>query len=289
MLKHEVVSIRALEVPPPTPVGAIWPALLGIKGHTGAYPVISIITPVKRGGGTWLIEAWNSLFAQTNTHWEWLVELDGNGEMEPEIKALLQVADARLKVASCGVQMYAAACRNMALSRALGRWVLPLDADDSLAPNALELLLTAAVDNDAGAAVGAIRDISADGLYADRAHHYPSGVRKKGETYRLSLQVQGMIQHGVGTLMNTRLLTSLGGYPATPYAQDLMVQYMMSANAHIVAIPEVTYYYRRHREQMTASVSDAYWKLAQWRSRVLLTRMVLAHQGDAVLPDCPVV
>ncbi len=93
----------------------------------------------------------------------------------------------------------------------------------------------------------------------------------------------------VGTLMETRLLVQIGGYPAVPYAQDLLVQYLISAFGGILAIPNITYIHRRHDTQMTAVNNEVQWRLAQWRSRVALSRMVVAaHDTTTKLPEYPV-
>ena len=279
---------RDNDTTPPTPPGAIWPAITGKRASRPVKPVISIITPVKRGGGRWLAQCWDSLLDQDETRWEWLIELDGNGEMEVDLKQLIERADSRLKIASCGLQMFAAACRNMALSRAQSEWILPLDADDQLPPKALSTLLQAVTASGAKACVGTIEIMHPDGTRSQEHHKFAHGHRKLGESYKMALELQQMPHLSVGTLMETRLLTMLGGYPATPYAQDLLVQYLISGFGDIVAIPETTYIYRRHTEQMTNEVNDSSWRLAQWRSRTMLSRMVVAHDPTAELPDYPV-
>jgi glycosyltransferase involved in cell wall biosynthesis len=275
---------------PSTPSGAVWPAIEGRAKVVTAIPKISIITPVKRGGTEWIMECWDSLIAQDETSWEWLLELDGVGELEKNVQSLLNIADSRLKVAGCGIQMFGAACRNMALSRAKGHWVLPLDADDKLPPPAaLSTLLTAIEKTNAKACVGSIRVISSDGSSSEQSHNHEPGIRNAGETNQLALASQQMPHLSVGTLMETHLLTLLGGYPALPYAQDLIVQYLMPDFGGIIAVPEVTYIYRRHNAQMTANIREEQWRLAQWCSRVALSRMVVAaYDISAILPDYPV-
>lgn len=288
--KPRVIPPRANDNAPPAPSGAVWPAIAGRnKKAKNDFPLISVITPVKRGGGKWLMECWKSLEGQDEKNWEWLVELDGGGELEKNIQDLLSIADSRLKVAGCGIQMYAAACRNMALSRAKGHWVFPLDADDKLPFGALSTLLGAIKGTDSQACVGSIAVLAPDGSITYEAHKYAHGQRKPGEAHRLAISSQQMPHISVGTLMETRLLTQLGGYPAVPYAQDLMVQYLISAFGGILVIPETTYIYRRHDTQMTSGITENQWRLAQWRSRVALSRMVVANQDpSAALPEYPV-
>lgn len=285
---QKIIPARDHDEAPKTPPGAIWPPLFGKSRQVTETPVISVITPVKRGGGRWLNECWDSLLTQDEERWEWLLELDGNGDIEQDIINLLKRADSRLKVASCGVQMYAAACRNMALSRAQGKWVLPLDADDKLAPNALRILLCAVQSNNAKASVGTISIEMPDGSRVTEHHKSTHGHRKFGETTKLALELKGLPHLSVGTLMETRLLTKLGGYPAVPYAQDLLVQYLVVGFGDIVAVSETTYIYRRHDNQMTNEADDLPWRLSQWRSRVALSRMVVANDTTYELPDYPV-
>lgn len=287
-MKLKKLPPRAQDEAPRTPPGAIWPALVGKRRSNFEQPLISIITPVKRGGGYWLKECYESLLRQDESRWEWLVELDGNGELEPEISELLEQADSRLKIASCGIQMYAAACRNMALSRARGKWIFPLDADDILPSDSLSTLLNAVETANAKASVGTIEILNSDGTRTKESHKFTHGLRMQSESITIALKLQQLPHLSVGTLMETRLLTMLGGYPAAPYAQDLLVQYLISGFGDIVAVPVTTYIHRRHDQQMTNEENDAPWRLAQWRSRVMLSRMAVAHMPKVDLPDHPV-
>jgi glycosyltransferase involved in cell wall biosynthesis len=289
MVQLRSIPKRDNDEAPETPTGALWPVRFGQQNAvTTQYPKISIITPVKRGSTKWLNECWESLAAQDEIEWEWLVELDGNGPIEPDILKLLETADSRLKLAGCGIQMYGAATRNMALSRAQGQWVLPLDADDMLAPNALSTLLAAAEDSSAKVIVGTIDVLFPDGSTKHDTHSFPAGYRPADEILDLVVTLQRMPHHAVGTLMDTRLLTQFGGYPAVPYAQDLLVQYLLASRVGIVAIPQTTYIYRHHDAQMTADTTSETWRLAQWRSRIALSRMLAAPDQTVELPDHPI-
>ncbi len=103
---------------------------------------VSVVVPAFQAEAT-LRDAFASLTAQTFGGWEAVVVDDGSTDRTGGIAAELAAADARVRVvrqANAGVS----AARNAGLEAAAAEWVLFLDADDRLTPDALEHLLTAA-------------------------------------------------------------------------------------------------------------------------------------------------
>lgn len=105
---------------------------------------VSIVIPCFNHGA-FLEEALRSVSAQTFAGHETIVVNDGS--TDPATNRLLdRLADEGLKVMKT-VNRGPAAARNFAISKARGEFILPLDADDRIAPRFLELAV-AAMDAD---------------------------------------------------------------------------------------------------------------------------------------------
>lgn len=100
-------------------------------------PVVSVVIPCY-GQAQYLSEAVASVVAQTFTDWELLIVDDGSQDHTVEVaRSLLdQYPDRRLRLLS-GPNRGVAAARNLGIESTLGRYILPLDADDSISPDML--------------------------------------------------------------------------------------------------------------------------------------------------------
>lgn len=97
-------------------------------------PRVSVIIPCYNQGA-FIVEAVNSVIAQTFTDWEIIIVNDGSTENETN-ELLEQYAPPKsfyFKTENKGVS----AARNFAISKATGEYILPLDADDYIAPDYL--------------------------------------------------------------------------------------------------------------------------------------------------------
>ena len=100
-------------------------------------PLVSIITPYYNSGQR-IQECAESVYAQTCDNWEWIIVSDGSDEKNRE--ALMSVKRAKLSFIS--ERRSPSACRNDAASMARGDYIVALDADNVLEPNALEKWLS---------------------------------------------------------------------------------------------------------------------------------------------------
>ena len=97
------------------------------------HPVISIVIPVGPGHAPYLIDALDSVQAQTFVEWEAIVVNDSGSPLDRAGSPWARVIDAG--------GLGAGAARNVGLRAARAPFVLFLDADDLITPLTLELLL----------------------------------------------------------------------------------------------------------------------------------------------------
>lgn len=100
--------------------------------------VVSIITP-SFNRATLVTETAESIMAQTYPHWEWMIVDDGSTDNSWDVLQGLAARDSRIKIhhRDRGPKG-ACTCRNMAVERSTGDYLLFLDTDDILAPFCLE-------------------------------------------------------------------------------------------------------------------------------------------------------
>lgn len=110
-----------------------------------SQPLISVIVPVYNAA-PYLSACLDSLLHQTYPHLQILLINDGSEDDSPRLLAQYQAQDPRIEVLTQPNQGQAAA-RNAGLQRAKGEWVAFVDADDQVAPNLFEHLLSLPVES----------------------------------------------------------------------------------------------------------------------------------------------
>ena len=110
---------------------------------TNNTPLISIVMPVYNAA-RFLYPCLNSVLAQTYKNWELLVVDDGSTDDSKKIIQEFAAKEHRIQLiakANEGVSI----ARNVALETVNGQFVYFIDADDIVSPNALEIMVCAAV------------------------------------------------------------------------------------------------------------------------------------------------
>ncbi|MFF3910133.1 glycosyltransferase family 2 protein [Streptomyces sp. NPDC001848] len=118
----------------------------------GSDPVVSVVIPC-HDYARYLPEAVSSVLAQTYRDWELVIVDDGSTDDTAEVAQglIARHPDRRIRLlrqANAGVS----AARNTGIEAAAGRYILPLDADDVIAPTMLEKTV-AVLDGDPGIAI----------------------------------------------------------------------------------------------------------------------------------------
>lgn len=216
-------------------------AALQATAAAAAEPVLlSVLMPVYRPGLDALRAAMASVRAQTWPHWQLCVADDASDL--PEVQALLTqaaAADARISLTVRADNGHISAASNSALALARGAWVVLLDHDDLLHPDALLHL---------AAAIAKQPDLGL--LFSDEDKCDEQGIRyrpygKPGWNPDLMLG-QNMVSH-LGAY-RADLVRQVGGFRlglegSQDYDLALRVRRLLAAQ-QIRHIPQVLYHWR---------------------------------------------
>jgi O-antigen biosynthesis protein len=202
--------------------------------------LVSIIMPVYRTNLTHLASTIESVLAQSYHNWELIIIDDGSHQ--PSLRTCLESyvsRDRRIRCYFNRVNGGISKASNQALRKATGKYVVFLDHDDLLVDEAIEVLLSAAL-NTRGRLVYADEDkVDEFGVLSEPA-------LKPDWNYRLLLSIN-YICHPV--LINRELLESVGWLrPELDGAQDhdLMLRLCEKCEpGEIIHVPEILYHWRK--------------------------------------------
>lgn len=205
--------------------------------------LFSVVIPVFNSSDT-LRFCLDSLAVQTCADWEAVCVDDGSTDASPAVLEESAKGDSRIRVlhkANGGV----ASARNLALEHVRGEWVVFLDADDTLAPDALFLLSRArAKFPDSEVVCFGTRPVPRDASLSDWA---PSDCARIDDVSARLPNV--LLEFGILTRAYRRDL--LAGLRFSPYCvgEDLvfMISAMLRAR-HAARVSAALYGYRQHAE-----------------------------------------
>jgi len=183
----------------------------------GMAPRVSIITPAYNVA-PFIGTALRSLLAQTMRDWEAVVVDDGSTDATAETVAVFPDSRIRLiRQDNAGVS----AARGRAMAAASGDCLLFLDADDWLAPDALERLLAALdAEPDAVAAYGPFAFVAEDAVPGDTPLRVKSGPFPSGDVVAALLR-ENLLANGGHLLVRRGAMARCGGFRAhIRYGED---------------------------------------------------------------------
>ena len=123
-------------------------------------PKVSVIIPCYNQS-QYLKESVQSILNQNMTDWELIIVNDASPDNTGEIADELASQDDRISVIHNKQNLYLSEARNTAMRVAKGKYFIPLDADDKLEYNALELLTShLEVHNDVHITYGALKAVN---------------------------------------------------------------------------------------------------------------------------------
>lgn len=197
--------------------------------------LVSIIVP-SYNQGPYLAEALDSVLVQTYANWECIVVDDGSQDNTAEVAKSYCAKDSRIQYVyqeNSGVS----AARNNGVAHSKGVYILPLDGDDKIAPEFLELTLKEIV-----------KDRNIRVVYTDVQYF---GARN--DIYRLpdfSLeQLLGMNVMCITSLFRREDFDKTGGFNTNMKEGfedwDFWLSMFQDGEGTAVKIPKVLFYYRR--------------------------------------------
>ena len=198
-------------------------------------PAVSILTPafdVARYVGA----AVGSVLAQTFPDWEMLVVDDGSRDNTAEVVAGCQDKRIRLiRQENAGVS----AARSRAIAEARGEAVLFLDADDWLAPDALERLMVALASVPAAiAAHGAYAVMAEDARPGDPPLRLKGAPALSGDLLE-RLLVQNLFVNGGHMLVRREAIAAAGPFlPHLRYGEDWEYWIRLALQGPFVAVED---------------------------------------------------
>lgn len=207
-----------------------------------ADPVFTIILPT-RNRLTYLKEAIKSVRAQAG-EWELVVVVDGS--TDGTVEWLSGLEDRRVLMRVLTEQSGIATARNTGFMAARGRYVLPMDDDDRLAPGTLRSL-GAALDRfqEAVAAVGATMVFDNKGQRRRLRHPRRTLVRNVSADVMFGWPVPPG-----SSLFRTEVLRAVGGWrDGLTQGEDQDLWLRLASRGPVALIPEIVLYYRRHEGQ----------------------------------------
>ena len=198
--------------------------------HDRQNPFVSVIIPVGPGHEKYLIDAVESVFAQTYHHWELIVVNDTG-------KALDMAGMPYARVFNTKGSVGPASARDMGAKNATGQTLLWLDADDYLMPTALEKMTAVAIEQgDCVVYSDWLRD---DGDISKPLKYHATKDFECGFTLR-------KMQHANAALVPKQYYFKIGGYDKTIpgwedwfYYNDLQIAGLCSFR-----IPQALFVYR---------------------------------------------
>jgi glycosyltransferase involved in cell wall biosynthesis len=163
--------------------------------------------------GQYVLDAVSSVMAQTMDDYELLI-VDDCSTDETQVKVADLDKVGRIRYLRTPQNLGLAGARNYGWQHARGKYILFLDADDMLAPNALDILSTA-LDRDSSIhiAYGALDTMAADGT-ARKRNPWPAGA------FSWHAQLAHLNQLHGASLMRREVLERSGGYRARDWRSE---------------------------------------------------------------------
>ena len=196
-------------------------------------PLVSIITPCYNQA-QYLPDALNSLLLQSFQNWECIIVNDGSKDDTEAIALSFCEKDRRFHYYN---KENSGVCdtRNFAVTHCIGKFILPLDADDIIEPSYLEKgVAVMKSDNDVDVVYGRAMFFGA----------YNGEIILKPYAYS-TLLLENVFYNSV--LFRKSLFESVGGYNNNMRSGwedwELMIS-MLNEKSNVVKLPDICFYYR---------------------------------------------
>lgn len=206
--------------------------------------IVSIETPVAKGA--FLHSCVRSVLAQTDDRWRFSLWWDGGDESSRRILAEIEALDHPSITVRFGEQRGIAGARRALTESSCGEYILPLDDDDCLAPDAVAGFLDAAGRAPWAGVVRARRVfIDEGGQRVDEADWFPFAPRR----YYSGMTVD-LLNHAQPTLIARHAYDRTSGWEGFPdyggAGEDCDMVAKIEEVADVVLLDRCLYHYRLH-------------------------------------------
>lgn len=237
-------------------------------------PKVSVVIP-SYNLGRYLPDAVRSVQAQTMEDWEIVIVDDASTDDSLDIASELYLTDSRIRVIRNEENLYLAGALNKGIEEAWGRYIVPLDADNMLAPDCLETL-SRALDGDRGIdiAYGACRFVQEDGTTPDYSVGQ-DGISGWPRDFSFRHQVQERNQIPSTSMYRRKVWERSGGYRRrfrTAEDADYWTRASSLGFAPRRVTNKVTLIYRQRVDSMSRIEEKPHW--ASWYPWSRLHRLV---------------
>jgi glycosyltransferase involved in cell wall biosynthesis len=241
-------------------------------------PLVSVVVPAYNAEKS-IQDTLQSVTAQSYRNIEVLVVDDGSNDRTAEIVHCLSKSDRRialLQQRNHGV----GAARNLALRKATGKFIAPVDADDIWASQKLEKQVRCLLN--CGPEVGLVYAWSAKLASGGQIVQLPKAVRFEGNVY-LDLLLSNFVGNASAPLIRSDCFETVGGYCChfqqigAQGCEDWDLYLRIAEKFEFRVVPEFLVGYRSHQESMSANYR------AMERSYVEMIRAVTSRHP--ALPD----
>lgn len=240
---------------------------------------ITVIVPVFNAAEL-VLAAVSSVLDHTRAALEVICVDDGSTDDSARVLQQLAAADHRVTVIRLESNLGVSSARNQALDRATGSYVSFLDADDTVPPGALDLLLAAVRDTGSDMAIGKVLYLEDSGQAAP-AVASPAGGAAVVTNIHASRWLQSVSGHHCGNLYRRQLLEqdNIRFDADLALGEDQLFQANAMVRARAVAMIEDTVYFYHHYSDASVTRRPPSLKLLhddlEWQRRT--ARLFFSH------------
>lgn len=212
-------------------------------------PKVSILTPFKNAE-KYILATAESILAQTETDWEWILVNDHSEQNEEEILSDL-LSDNRIQVLKNKGKGIIDAL-NSAFEQATGKYCTRMDADDLMAENKLKHFSEFLDQSNSKTIVtGKVRYFSEEYEVSEAFRKYESWLNHQVEKNDFYSEIYRECTLASGNwMMYTETLHSIGGFNQLKYPEDYDLLFRWYENKlSIKGIDEVTHLWREHSKR----------------------------------------
>ena len=213
-------------------------------------PLVSVIVPSWNSERT-LLATLESAAAQTHRNLEIVIVDDGSTDSTAAVASQFCEREPRARLVSKENGGLSSA-RNFGISKARGRWLAPIDADDLWHPTKIEkqLALALASPEPVGFVYCWYRQVDQAGRVIGTGPRVPL----RGHVFS-QLGYLNAVENGSALLLSRKAIEKVGGYDESlPALEDVMLQLRVAAQYPIDLVTEHLVGWRRHTTNMSSNV-----------------------------------